>query len=72
MLTDLNKSKTELPDLSNYVQMDEKNIKECKNNESHMFTMKISMKVVFIVADDNNFSTVVNGGDILDFQFLKN
>ena len=27
--------------------------------------MKISMKIVFIVVNDNNSSTVVNGGDIL-------
>ena len=33
--------------------------------------MKISMKVVFIFADDNNSSTVVNGGDILDFHFFE-
>ena len=30
------------------------------------------MKVVFIVADDNNSTRVVNGGDILDFQELNN
>ena len=50
-----------------------KNIKECKNNESHTFTMsmKISMKVVFIVVDNNNSSTVVNGGDILDFHIFE-
>ena len=33
--------------------------------------MKISMKVVFIFADDNNSSTVVNGDDILDFHFFE-
>ena len=69
-LTDLKNSKTELPDLSNYVQT-EKNIQESKNNESHTFTMKISMKIVFIVVNDNNSSTVVNGVDILDFHFSE-
>ena len=29
------------------------------------------MKVLFIVTNDNNSSTVVNGGDILDFHFVK-
>ena len=35
----------ELPDLTNYVQMDNQ---ECKNHESHSFTIKISMKIAFI------------------------
>ena len=48
-----------------------KNIQECKNNESHTLTMKISMKTVFIVVNDNNSSTVVNGGDILGFHFFE-
>ena len=33
--------------------------------------MKISMKIVFIVVNDNNSSTVVNGVDILDFHFSE-
>ena len=33
--------------------------------------MKISMKIVFIVVNDNNSSTVVNGGDILGFHFFE-
>ena len=33
--------------------------------------MKISMKIVFIVVNDNNSSTVVNGVDILSFQFFE-
>ena len=44
--------------------MDEKNNQECKNNESHTFTIKISMKIVFIGVYANNSSTVVYGGDI--------
>ena len=51
--------------------MKEKNNQECKNNENHTFTMKISMKIVFIFVNDNNSSTVVNGADILGFHFLK-
>ena len=61
-----------MPDLSNYIQMDEKKNQECKNNKSHTFTIKLSMKVVFIVVNDNNYSnTVVNGGDILGFHFFE-
>ena len=41
-------STTELPDQSNYVQMDEKTTKNAKIHESHTFTIKISMKIVFI------------------------
>ena len=67
-LTDLKNSKTELPDLSNYVQMDEKTT---KNNESHTFTIKISMKIVFIGVYANNSSTVVYGGDILSFHIFE-
>ena len=33
--------------------------------------MKISMKFVFIVVNDNNSSTVVNGDDILSFHFFE-
>ena len=33
--------------------------------------MKISMKFVFIVVNDNNSSKVVNGGDILSFHFFE-
>ena len=33
--------------------------------------MKISMKIVFIVVNDNNSSTVVNGADILVFHFFE-
>ena len=33
--------------------------------------MKISMKVVFIVADYNISSTVVNAGYISDFNFFE-
>ena len=57
------KSTTELPDLSIYVQMDEKTMKNA-NIIKVTFTMKISMKIVFIVLYDNNSSTVVYGGDI--------
>ena len=46
----LKNSKTEYTNLSNYVQMDEKNNQECKNNESNTFTIKISMKIAFIIA----------------------
>ena len=70
-LTDLKNSKTELPDLSNYVQMDEKTTKNAKNNESHTFTIKISMKIVFIGVYANNSSTVVYGGDILSFHIFE-
>ena len=70
-LTDLQNSKTELPDLSNYVQMDDKTIKNATNNESHTFTIKISMKIVFIGVYANNSSTVVYGGDILSFHFFE-
>ena len=45
-----------------------KNNQECKNNESHTFTIKISMKIVFIGVYANNSSTVVYGGDILSFH----
>ena len=33
--------------------------------------MKISMKIVFIVVNENNSSTVVSGGDILSFHFFE-
>ena len=33
--------------------------------------MKISMKVVFNVTDNINSSTVVSGGDILNFHFFE-
>ena len=46
-------------------------MQECKNNESLSFTMTISMKVVFFVIGEEKYTTVVNGGDILDFHFLK-
>ena len=42
-----------------------------QNNESHTFTIKISMKIVFIVVYHNNSSTVVYGGDILSFHFFE-
>ena len=32
--------------------------------------MKISMKIVSIIVNDNNSSTVVNGVDILGFHFF--
>ena len=35
------------------------------------FTIKISMKIVFIVVYDNSSSTVVYGGDILSFHFFE-
>ena len=44
--TDLKNSQTELPDLYNYVQMDEKNYKESKNNEDHALIIKISMNLL--------------------------
>ena len=50
--------------------MDEKTSK-CKNNETDTFTLKISMKVVCIVVDDNNSCAVVNGGDILDLHIFS-
>ena len=37
--------------------------------ESHTFTIKISMKIVFIGVYANNSSTVVYGGDILFSHF---
>ena len=70
-MTDSKNSKTELPDLSNYVQRDEKNNQECKNNESHTFTIKISMKIVFIGVYAFYSSTVVYGGNILSFHFFE-
>ena len=70
-LTDLKNSKTELSDLSNYVQMAEKTSRNAINNESNTFTMKISMKIVFIFINDNNSSTEVNGADILGFHFFE-
>ena len=33
--------------------------------------MKISMKVVFLFVGEEKYSTVVNGGDILDFHFFE-
>ena len=62
-LTNFKISKTELPDPSNYVQIDvkKKNNKECKNNESHTFIIGIFMKIVFIIAKDTNSSTIVFG-----------
>ena len=51
--------------------MDEKTTQECKNIESHTFTTKISMKIVFIDVYANNSSTVVYGGDILSFHFFE-
>ena len=38
---------------------------ECKNNESHTFTIKI------IGVYANNSSTVVYGGDILSFHIFE-
>ena len=70
-LTDLKNSKTELPDLSKYVSDGWKNNQECKNNESHTFTIKISMKIVFIGVYAINSSTVVYGGDILSFHIFE-
>ena len=61
MLIGLNNSKTEQPDLSNLVQMDEKNIQECKNDERNTFITKIYMKIFIIIDYDNNSSTVVYG-----------
>ena len=70
-LTDLKNSKTELPDLSNYVQMDEKTTKNAKIMKVTPFTIKISMKIVFIGVYANNSSTVVYGGDILSFHIFE-
>ena len=70
-LTDLKNSKTELPDLSNYVQMDEKTTKNAKIMKVYTFTIKISMKIVFIGVYANNSSTVVYGGDILSFHIFE-
>ena len=56
-----------MPDLSNYVWMK----KQPKNNESHTFTIKISMKIVFIGVYAINSSTVVYGGDILSFHIFE-
>ena len=70
-LTDLKNSKTELPDLSNYVQMDEKTTKNAKIMKVTTFTIKISMKIVFIGVYANNSSTVVYGGDILSFHIFE-
>ena len=52
------------------VQMDEKNNQECKNNESHTFTIKISMKIVFIGVWPIILA-VVCGGDILSFHIFE-
>ena len=41
--------------------MDEKTAKNAKNNERKPVIIKISMKVVVIIAGDNNSSTVVYG-----------
>ena len=38
-----------------------KNNKEYENNERHTFTIKISVKIVFIIDHDNNPSAVVYG-----------
>ena len=51
--------------------MDEKTTKNCKNNESHTFTIKISMKIVCIGVYANNSSTVVYGGDILSLHIFE-
>ena len=59
-LNDLTDSKTELRDLSNYVQMDE--------NED--IYEDIYESCIFVVGD-KKYSTVVNGGYILDFHFIK-
>ena len=69
-LTDLKNSKTELPDLSNYVQMDEKTT---KNEKILKVTHSLEdiMKIVFIDVYANNSSTVVYGGDILSFHFFE-
>ena len=48
-----------------------KTTKNAKNNESHTFTIKISMKIVFIGVYANNSSTVVYGGDILSFHIFE-
>ena len=70
MLTDLKNSKTELPDLSNYVQMDENTTKNAKIMKvTH--SLSISMKIVFIGVYANNSSTVVYGGDILSFHIFE-
>ena len=51
--------------------MDEKNNQESKNNDSHTFTIKISMKIVFIVVTTILYSTEVCGGEILGFVFFE-
>ena len=60
-LIDFKNAKAEQPGLSNHVQMDEKNIQECKNNERNTFIIKISMKIVITIDYDNNSSTVIYG-----------
>ena len=65
-----NNSKTELHDLTDYVQMD-KNNQECKNNERHTFTIKISMKIIIIIDYDNNYSKVVYGEKLVGFHAFE-
>ena len=55
-MIDLKYSKTEQPDLFNHVQIDEKKIQECKNNERNAFIIKTSTATIIII-DYNNNST---------------
>ena len=51
--------------------MDEKNIRECNNNERNTFIIKISMKIVIIIDYDNNFSTVVYWEKLVGFHSFE-
>ena len=38
--------------------------------KNHAFTMKLSMNFLFIVVYDNNYNTVVYGGNIIRFPLF--
>ena len=51
--------------------MKKKTRQKIKNNGSQLFTIKISLKMIFIVDTTIYASTVVYGGNILDFHFFE-
>ena len=65
----LKKIRTVLADLYNYVQV-MNNSQDIKNNKNHAFTMKLSMNFLFFFVYDNNYNTVVYGGNIIRFPLL--
>ena len=61
-----------MPDLSNYVQMDEKTTKNANTMNSHTINIKYMLwKLYYKAVYANNSSTVVYGGDILSYHFFE-